>query len=353
MADYAYHSLDDLQKLGEKIRAKAIKVTMSQDNSYGQAQQQANNDATRYDTGQQTQSPHYTTPSGGRPDDDGNLRAYVTGAYQDIPLLFTQFAVPDPASAQPILDQLYKTAVTLQPSLELKADGGQLTTPLQVGDEPGTVPVKQTTDIMVTHLKQWEGQAADQFEVYVKALETSAAYQRQVSVSLANGVEAMMAVRRSMLTDIWEIGDKTYKALDELDSFCTNSASQAAKITVVGALAAVAFVATDGAAAIAVEGLQSAAAIMGANQTLQQAAEEPISGATVPPILAGMTSCIQKVRATVDEHEQTIARAIQAVATSLDGVWNQALLRAPASLTTAAASETRTQLEQPSGFYLH
>jgi hypothetical protein len=34
--------------------------------------------------------------------------------------------------------------------LEVKADSGQLTTPLQVGDEPGTVPVEQTKNVIVT-----------------------------------------------------------------------------------------------------------------------------------------------------------------------------------------------------------
>jgi hypothetical protein len=352
MAGYQYHSADDLQKLGERIRAKAIKVTMSQEASYAQAQEQANNEATRYDTGQPTQSPNYHRPAGGAPDDNGNLHAYLTDAYQGIPLLFTKFAVPDPESARSTVEALYKAAVTLQPSLEIKADSGQLTTPLQVGDEPGTVPVEQTTNIMVTHLKQWSGHAAESFETYVKQMETSAAYQRQISISLANGLEAMIAIRKSMLADIWEIGEKTYKALDELDSWCTNSASQAAKLTILGALAAVAFVVTDGAAAVAVEGLQSAAAIMGATQTLQAASQEPISGATVPPILSGMARAIDKLQAGVDQQEQVVAKAMQAVSGSLDHVWNQALLHAPGPLS-AAAGQSRAQLERSTGFFVH
>lgn len=352
MTGYSYHSQGDLQKLGEKIRDKAIKVTMSQEASYAAAQQQANNEATRYDTGQPTQSPNYHRPAAGRPDDDGNLRAYLTDAYQGLPVLFTQFAVPDPASAQPTLDALYQSAVTLQPTLEIKSESGQLTSPLQVGEAAGTVPVEESTDIILTHLKQWDGLAAEGFENYMKRLETSAAYHRQVSISLANGLEALIAIRKSLLTDIWEIGDKTYKALDELDSWCTNSASQAAKLTIVGALAAVAFVVTDGAAAVAVEGLQSAAAIMGATQTLGQAAEEPISGATVPPILSGMAQAIEKLRTSVDQQEQIVARAMQAVSGSLQHMWDKALLPAPDSLTTVAG-KSRADLEKPTGFFVH
>jgi hypothetical protein len=202
MAGFAYHSMGDLQRLGEKIRDKAIHVTMTQDDSYGQAQQRANNDATRYHTGQETQVPGYVPPSHGSPDDHGNLEAYLHQAYAGIPQLFTQFAIPNPDGARPTLDALYQAAVTVAPSLEIKKDGNKLTTPLQVGDVAGTVPVKQTVDTIVTHMKRWEGGAADGFELYIKGLETSAAYQREVALSLANALEVKLSIRKAMLTDI-------------------------------------------------------------------------------------------------------------------------------------------------------
>ncbi|MEU4219695.1 hypothetical protein [Actinoplanes sp. NPDC026623] len=85
---FTYHSPAELQTLGEKIRAKAVQVTMDQAASYASAQQAANNDATRSDTGQLPQVPGYTTPAHGRPDDESNLHAYVGQAYAGIPALF-------------------------------------------------------------------------------------------------------------------------------------------------------------------------------------------------------------------------------------------------------------------------
>jgi hypothetical protein len=92
--------------------------------------------------------------------------------------------------------------------------------------------------------------------------------------------------------------------------------------------------------------------MMGAAQTLQTAAQEPISGATVPPILAGMARAIDKLQAGVDQQEQVVARAMRTVSGSLDRVWSQALLHAPGPLT-AAAGQTRSVLEQPTGFFTH
>jgi hypothetical protein len=188
MADYAYHSMADLQKLGEKIRDKAIHVTMTQDDSYGMAQQQANNDATRYATGQQPLAPKYVPPTHGRADDHDNLEAYLHQAYADIPRLFTQFAVPNPDGIRPAVDA-YQAAVTVAPSLEIKREGNTLTAPLQVGGAAGTVPVQQTVDTIVIHMKRWDGDAADSFEGYVKRLQTSAAYHRDIALSLAYVLE--------------------------------------------------------------------------------------------------------------------------------------------------------------------
>ena len=358
MAGYAYHSGDELFALGVRVREKAIKVTMEQEASYAQAQQRANNDASRVASDQPPSVQGYVPPSHGRPDDHGNLEDYVSGAYADIPRLFSQFAVPDPASAQPMLDALYRAAVTVEPSLQIKSDNGRLTVPLQIGDTPGTVPVKETVNIITTHLKQWEGDAADAFEIYIKNLEISAAYQREVALSLAAGLEASLSIRRALLTDIWEIGNKTLKALDAIEGWCPGqrAAKVQALLTIGGAIAAVVFVgiATGGtgaaiATATAVEGLQSTASILGTVPALTT--KETIGGMTVPPILEGMANAITILNRSLNEQQQEVTRAVQAVSQSLDGVYHRALLSAPERLTSIAGSD-RQHLEQPGGFYV-
>ncbi len=335
-AGYQYHSMDDLQRLGEKIRAKAIKVTMAQQESYEQAQREANNDQTRYETGQQTRSVNYNPPDGGRADDHGNLSAYVHDAYSQLPQMFTQFAVPDPATMQPAIDTFYQTVVTLQPSLEIKADGAKLTTPMLVSGAPAVAPVEKSIAIMHTHLKNWDGHAADAFEVYIAGLNTASGLQQQLAIDLANGLEAMAAIREAMLTDVWTIGNLTYKALDQLDD-CVYKRQEVARLTIVGALTAVAYAATDGVAAVLVESVQSAATIMSSMATVNQPAEQDIEGATVPPILDSMATALNRVRAAVEEQERVVAQAMTKVSESLEHNREHAVLRAPYEVTTAAS----------------
>jgi hypothetical protein len=261
-----------------------------------------------------------------------------------------QFGVPDPASMQPSVDAFYQTAVTLQPALSVKADGVNITTPMLVGGAPAFAPVKQSSDIMQTHLKSWEGHAADAFELYIKGLESASVLQQQLAIDLANGLEAMMAIRKSMLTDVWTIGTVTYKALDELDGWCGHSAKEVARLTIVGALAAVAYAATDGVAAVVVEAVQSAAAIMSSMATINQPAEQNIEGATVPPILDGMATALHRVQAAVEQQERIVAQAMASVSETLDHNRNLALLRAPSELTTAASLPVDA-IRQPGNHY--
>jgi hypothetical protein len=355
MVDYTYHSMDDLQKLGERVRDKAIKVTLDQEASYAQAQQRAVNDATRAQSGQQPQVPGYVPPAHGRPDDFDNLEAYLGGAYAGIPRLFTQFAMPDPNAALPVLDALYKSTATLEPSFEIKRDGDKLTTPLLVGGEPGTVPVQQTINIINVHLKQWDGEAADAFANYVNDLGLSAARQRYLVVSLADAREAQLSIRRSILTDIWEVGNKTIKALE---GWCPGQreAKVQALLTIGGAIAAVVFVSvtTGGsgaaiAAAAGVEGLQSVAAILGAVPPL--ITKETIAGMTVPPILESMANVITLLSKRLNDQQQEVVRALRTTNQLVDKLFNLFLVPAPAKLT-GVASANRAELEQAGGFYV-
>jgi len=178
---FTYHSPGDLRALGEKIRDRAVQVTMDQSASYGQAQQAANNDATRSDNGQLPGVPGYTTPARGRPDDEGNLRAYVSQAYAGIPALFAGFALPDPDDGRPMLDALYSVAATVQVDLQMTADTDALAAPRAVTALAGTAQVADVVDLIKGHLKDWSGNAALAFEHYLEKNVRAAALQRQVA----------------------------------------------------------------------------------------------------------------------------------------------------------------------------
>jgi len=188
---FTYHSPGELQALGEKIRKKAIEVTMDQADSYGEAQQQAANDATRSNTDQETRVPGYTPPTSGRLDDDRNLRAYVTQDYAGIPAMFAAFALPNPDDSRPMLDALYSVAATMQVDLQLTSRDNTLAAPEAVHPLAGTVQIGEVVALITGHLKEWEGTAASAFAFYLEQNKNAAPLQRQVALSLALGLTAL------------------------------------------------------------------------------------------------------------------------------------------------------------------
>jgi hypothetical protein len=357
---FEYHWPGDFQALGEKIKAKAISVTMSQADSYAKAQQAANNDATRYDTGQQTAVSGYTRPAGGAPDDDGNLRTYVEEAYASIPALFASFGLPNPDGSRPIVDALYKVAASVQVDLTMTADANTVAAPKSGNALDGTAPIGDVVNLVKTHMKQWQGDASVAFEDYMSRTATAANLHREIALSMALATEVQLEINRRIITDIWEVGQKTLKALDGLDAWCpgANSAKAVALLTIGGAIAGVATVflteVTAGGYAVAlgavasqtgIEGWQGLATILGATSGLREEKVE-IGGMTVPPIITGMQNALNRVTATADATSKQLADALTKYRSIVDANWNKLVLPAPkefSSYSEANASQLRTQ----------
>ena len=356
---FTYHSPADLRGLGERIRDKAVAVTMDQSASYSQAQQAANNDATRSDNGQLPLVPGYTAPARGRPDDEGNLHAYVTQAYAGIPALFAGFALPNPDDSRPMLDALYSVAATVQVDLQMSANNNALVAPRAVTPIAGTAPVADVVDLIKGHLKSWTGNAALAFEYYLDRHVRAAALQRQVALSLALGLEAQLEINRRINTDIWEIGQKTGKALDGLDAWCpgANASKTTALLTIGGAIAAVIFAgatAGAGAAALAtavgVEGLQSLATMLSNVASLQNQKVD-ISGLTVPPIIAGMQTAMTQLTKSIDAQQQDLAAALAEFAADVRGSHRRLTIETPDAFANIRTADTRL-LRSPDGIFV-
>ncbi|MCM4083083.1 hypothetical protein [Paractinoplanes hotanensis] len=334
---FSYHSPAELQQLGEKIRDKAVRVTMDQAASYAAAQQAANNDATRSDTGQLPQVQGYTTPAQGRPDDEGNLRAYVGQAYAEIPAMFAVFGLPNPDDSRPMLDALYSVAATVEVDLQLTSRDNKIAAPSAVSPISGTASVGEVVDLIGGHMKEWTGDAALAFELYLKNNVRAAALHREIALSLALSLEAQLEINRRINTDIWEIGQKTYKALDGLDAWCpgANASKSVALLTISGAIAAVIFTgATAGAggaafaAAVGVEGLQSLATTLSNTGPLQNKKVD-IGGLTVPPIITGMQNAMTELTKSIDAQQQELASGLTTFTQDVHANWNRILVPGP------------------------
>jgi spore maturation protein SpmB len=361
---FVYHWPGDLQSLGERIRDKAISVTMDQAASYAAAQQDANNDATRSDTGQLTRVPGYHTPASGRPDDEANLRAYLEQAYAGIPALFTAFALPDPDGCRPLADALDAVAATVRVDLTLTAGPTSVAPPATANALAGAAPVGQMVALIKTRMKSWNGAAATAFEDYLTRAELLADLHRDFALSLALAAEVQLEINRRIITDIWEIGQKTLKALDGLDSWCpgANSSKTVALMTIGGAIAAVATVflteVTAGGFEVAlaaaatqttVEGWQSLATILGAAPALREQKAE-IGGMTVPPVITGMQAAINRLTSTSDDITGQLANALTHYRAIIEANRKRLLLRLPDQLT-AAGTAGAADLDTPTGIF--
>ena len=356
---YTYHSPVDLQALGEKIRNKAVEVTMDQAESYGEAQQAANNDATRSDGWQLPQVPGYTTPSQGRADDEGNLRAYVTQTYSEIPAMFATFALPNADDSRPMLDALYSVAATVQVDLQMTARNNTLAGPDAVNPIAGTAQVSEVVDLIYGHLKEWTGDAALAFEHYLRNTVRAAALQREIVLSLALGLEVQLEINRRINTDIWEIGQKTYKALDGLDAWCpgANASNTVALLSIAGAIAAVIFAgATAGAGAAAfatavgVEGLQSLATTLSNTGPLPNKKVD-IGGLTVPPIITSMQNAMTELSTSIDVQQQDLSSGLSRFSQDVYNNQRKIIINSPHKLGKLRVADS-TMLRKSDGFYV-
>ncbi len=303
--------------------------------------------------------PGYTTPAHGRPDDEGSLRAYVTQAYAGIPAMFTAFALPNPDDSRPMLDALYSVAATVQVDLQMTARNNTVAAPDAVKPIAGTAQVGEVVDLIKGHMKEWTGNAALAFEHYLENNLRASALQREVALSLALGLEAQLEINRRINTDIWEIGQKTYKALDGLDAWCpgANASRSVALLTISGAIAAVIFAgATAGAggaafaAAVGVEGLQSLATTLSNTGPLQDKKVD-IGGMTVPPIIAGMQNAMSELTKSIDAQQQELAGGLNKFAQNVHANWQKIMISSPRALN-AVRNVDSTALRTPSGFFL-
>lgn len=347
MGDYVYRSYADLEALGQRVVEKAAEVTLWQDESYSQAQQDSINDFYKARTPvTPTENSHSTPPASGDPDDPENIKAYVRSDLVDLPRYFTAFSVPDPDSVNEVLTEpFYRTAGTLVPNLRLtRKYGGQLSADSLADSGPYVEPVGGMVKLILgNHMKHWEGDAAEKFHGYCLRHEEAASRQNQLALNLAEAIDAHLELRRRQLTDVWSIGEKTIQTLDALDAWCTRKKTTQNVLTVVGAIAAVlVVVSTDGAAApVAAEGVQGLAAFL---STIPAPTPEPadISGATVQAVIQSMFDAIQRLRRRVDEQQETLRQVLIRMQADMRGKLPRMLVEPPSEFTGLANADVDT-----------
>ncbi len=323
--DFTYHSGEDLQSLGEMIRDQAADLSVNEwmGDDFGDAQQRLINQNTQLGAAG-------SIPYGQEPTTD-DVRRFIVAENADVPGLFAAFGVPDPVAIQPNVDALNQAAATLRADLTVTAtgDGTKVTAPPNA-NPLGLTPVGETMTLVDHRLVAWEGQAAEAFKLYVAKFPTASEYQRQVVLSLALTLQAQMEIRKRMITDIWNIGQDTIKAMQAAAATCHSAKSVSLELTVASAFAGIALAITASGDAVIVAGLSSAAAILG--KVAQPAEQVTIGGRTVQLVLTSMRAAITTLHRTVTGQQDQLVRAVQSVQSDLTKLRPSVDLPAPTHL---------------------
>ena len=217
MAGYARPQPRRSAELGDKVRDKAIKVTLGTGRPLTPKRSNAPTTmppATRRRP-EQTQSPGYIPPTQGRPDDDEQpAKTRRQRRLRRDPALFTQFAMPNPAErpAGPRRPLQGRGGLTLEPSLQIRLRRRR----------PDHTPAdrrrarhraRQRNRQHHHHSPQTVGRRRRR---RVRDLHQEPRNLRRVStrdrpVARLRPRSATVDPCRALLTDIWEIGNKTLK----------------------------------------------------------------------------------------------------------------------------------------------
>jgi hypothetical protein len=323
--EYVYRSYDDLQAMGERVRDTAIRVTMTHSDQYGYAQQQVHNYPTQPYSPDRRPLPGYNPSAGERDDGPDAVRAYATAEFSVIPSMYTAFAMPDPNSAQPMIDNLYRTAATLHTDLQLHAPSTEIYNPFPVGDSRLAHPLSDITSTIQTRVQNWSGDAADQFKFYLDDFATSTDRQRELAVSLAVTLECQLEIKRRTIYDVWQLGETTIKVLNGLDGWhCPTRGTAAIMLTIAGSIVAVALAAEAAGVSVGLmEGVAATGEAAGMTGSILSTGgpftiQQPLGGNTVPQVIDSMRNAMEKIVQTAEDKQRDLVSSLNKLANQVD-----------------------------------
>lgn len=226
-------------------------------------------------------------------------KEYIAG----IPMQFSYWTERDPASFEPLVDEL------------VRARQGLL---VEVPEQIGRVK---------SDVRDWQGNGADAFEeTLLGSVGGVLANQAEVAAQLVRSLCVVQELVKTSRKDVLEIGRRTVAALEKLDDEKTSGGmgkGWMSVITAVGAglaiaAGALAVASTGGAAAAALPGLATWAirltVLGGALSTGGAIANElmaaEIKGETVADVLNSMHNAMKNLRSYVDHQEKELAKAL-------------------------------------------
>ncbi|MCO5968979.1 hypothetical protein [Actinoallomurus soli] len=261
----------------------------------------------------------------------------VNTEYADVPQLFASYGMTDPANSQSAVDDLFSVADNLDPANAVKVDpqsgdsGKQLLSPLpkHTGGWTDRLSIAERTSDIGAHLREWHGDARIQFDTFfVNHIGTAVPLQAALARSLALILQAHQEVRARANADVWEIGQKTIKALHAELAMC-NCSPSAVTATITVGTAAASVLTAGGALAAAMAAFSFANAVTNAAIAGSREDKAKVSGATPLAILANMRTAIGKVKQAITDQERALASLTNTLADNVSSVGERMEIPSP------------------------
>jgi hypothetical protein len=359
---YTYHSWNELQSLGETI-AQHVIAKLQQEKATDQAGDRMLDD---YELQLGTPGPSIIDdpPAGWDDYSKATLPSDTDFEYamtSGLPKLFTSFSIPDPASGLAAIQTLYTVAMTLIPDLQVTIEGGTPSYPTYNAAPSGLTPPETMIANINSHVSGWRGEAATAFTDYFNAFGTSVEKQHGLTLSLAVLLAAEVRLRQAMLTDVWEVGQQTLKAIDAISSAtCHPTANNVGCVlTVVGIVADVGLVAVTEGVSLAVTAtvggilLNGIAGALTNSYSANTTPNLPLGGYYTSNVLDNMRARLTEIYNSWVGQEAEIVSAIN----NLSGKLDTAMIPGAGSILLPmpgmkrAATDGKKYLESVAGFF--
>lgn len=158
-------------------------------------------------------------------------------------------------------------------------------------------------------------------------------------------MDAELEIRRRTLSDVWDIGDKTMKALEVLEAWCPSKNKLQATLAVAGAVASVAIAVVNpgalttalGGAKIGGELLKGAATTLAASNVLTAKVE--IGGMTAMDVISSMGNAMTRLRTEIDNQEREVANCLRTFLGAVQDAMSEVLILPPERLLNLATAD--------------
>lgn len=298
----SYYTADQLRTQGERVRDKAIQITVEVE--WGEMRREMGRN--RGNDPQWRQSHPIEDPMSGVTID--MVRDYATQEYANVPGYFEWFARPNPAGILASVDSLWRAAYTLDPAALNTVLRDWHGDPIPTGATTLKTGLTSRLDIMGRQrMAHWSGDAAEQFSAYLTRCKDPITPQMQVAAVLATALDAHKQAWDSVHRSIWEIGDKTVNRLEALKHSCDGD-DVVAMIAVGAAVTGVLLAAPE---ALALTPLAKLGKETGAlvNQ-LHKNVKVSIGGGMARAVIASMCDGILKLSEEIEAADRVIAQYV-------------------------------------------